>query len=90
MNDRMKRVQVKWVDSVACYRRTWESVEQADRGSAADDTLCVFVGFLFKETKDYIVMCLGYGIENGKPYSVDARFKIPKCAIKEIRELRIK
>ena len=90
MNDRMKRVQVTWVDSISPARRRWESIESADAEVDRTDMGCVFVGFLFKETKDSITLCLGYGVEDGEPFSVDGRFKIPKCAIKEIRELRIK
>ena len=74
----MKVVVIDWVDSVRAF--DWTLLEEVDEKSLD----CISVGFLLKETDNYVTIAQNYGI---KPEQVCNIITIPKCSIKNIREI---
>lgn len=77
----MKIVEIDWVDSVRAF--DWTLMEDVDEKSLD----CVSVGFLLKETDEHITIAQNYGI---KPEQVCNLITIPKCSIRNIREIKQK
>ena len=75
----MKIVVIDWVDSVRAF--DWTLMEDVDEKSLD----CVSVGFLLKETDEHITIAQNYGI---KPEQVCNLITIPKCSIRNIREIK--
>ena len=75
----MRIIKINWVDSVRAS--DWTLLEDID-----DKPLdCVSVGFLIKETDEQITIAQNYGI---KPEQVCNLMTIPRCSIKDIKELK--
>lgn len=75
---RMKTVVIEWVDSVRAF--DWTLLEEVDEKSLD----CISVGFLLKETDNCVTIAQNYGIN---PEQVCNIITIPKCSIKNIREI---
>lgn len=73
----MKIVFIKWIDSVRSF--DWTLLEDVD----ANFMDCESVGFLIKETGEYVTIAQNYGL---KPEQVCNLITIPKCSIKSIKE----
>ena len=69
---------IEWVDSVRAF--DWTLLEDVDEKSLD----CISVGFLLKETDNCVTIAQNYGI---KPEQVCNIITIPKCSIKNIREI---
>jgi hypothetical protein len=74
-----KIIVIDWVDSIRSF--DWTLIEDIDE-KLLD---CVSVGFLLKETDDCITIAQNYGLE---PEQVCNLITIPKCSIKNIREIK--
>ena len=74
-----KIIVIDWVDSIRSF--DWTLIEDVDENSLE----CVSVGFILKETDDYITIAQNYGLE---PEQVCNLITIPKCSIKNIREIK--
>ena len=75
----MRIIKINWVDSVRAS--DWTLLEDVD-----DKLLdCVSVGFLIKETNEQITIAQNYGI---KPEQVCNLMTIPRCSIRDIKELK--
>lgn len=75
----MRIIKINWVDSVRAS--DWALLEDID-----DKPLdCVSVGFLIKETDEQITIAQNYGI---KPEQVCNLMTIPRCSIRDIKELK--
>ena len=75
----MKIVVIDWVDSVRAF--DWTLMEDVDEKSLD----CVSVGFLLNETEEHVTIAQNYGL---KPKQVCNLITIPKCSIKNIREIK--
>ena len=75
----MRIIKINWVDSVRAS--DWELLEDVDN-KLLD---CVSVGFLIKETDEQITIAQNYGI---KPEQVCNLMTIPRCSIRDIKELK--
>ena len=75
----MKIVVIDWVDSVRAF--DWTLMEDVDEKPVN----CTSVGFLLKETDDYVTIAQNYGLE---PEQVCNLITIPKCSIRNIREIK--
>ena len=75
----MKIVVIDWVDSVRAS--DWVLMEDVDEKPVN----CTSVGFLLKETDDYITIAQNYGLE---PEQICNLITIPKCSIRNIREIK--
>ena len=75
----MKIVLIEWVDSVRAF--DWSLLEDVDEKSMD----CISVGFLLKETDNYVTIAQNYGL---KPEQVCNLITIPKCSIKNIRKIK--
>jgi hypothetical protein len=75
----MKTVVIDWVDSVRAF--DWTLIEDVDEKSLD----CISVGFLLNETKEHVTIAQNYGI---KPEQVCNLITIPKCSIRNIREIK--
>ena len=75
----MKIVVIDWVDSVRAF--DWTLIEDVDEKSLD----CISVGFLLKETDNHVTIAQNYGI---KPEQVCNLITIPKCSIRNIREIK--
>ena len=75
----MKIVVIDWVDSVRAS--DWVLMEDVNEKSLD----CVSIGFLIKETNKHVTIAQNYG-EN--PEQVCNLMTIPKCSIRNIRELK--
>lgn len=73
----MKIVFIKWIDSVRSF--DWTLLEDVDSNSMD----CESVGFLIKETREYVTIAQNYGL---KPEQVCNLITIPKCSIISIKE----
>lgn len=74
-----KIIVIDWVDSIRDF--DWTPIEDVDENSLD----CVSVGFMLKETDDYVTIAQNYGLE---PEQVCNLITIPKCSIKNIREIK--
>ena len=75
----MKIVVIDWVDSVRAS--DWVLMEDVNEKSLD----CVSIGFLIKETNKNITIAQNYGTN---PEQVCNLMTIPKCSIRNIRELK--
>ena len=75
----MKIVVIDWVDSIRAF--DWTLIEDVDEKSLD----CVSVGFLLKETDKHVTIAQNYGL---KPEQVCNLITIPKCSIRNIREIK--
>lgn len=75
----MKIVMIDWVDSVRAF--DWTLIDEVDEKSMD----CISVGFLLKETDECVTIAQNYGL---KPKQVCNLITIPKCSIKNIREIK--
>lgn len=76
-----KIVIIDWADSVKAS--DWTFIEDVDEKPVD----CISVGFLLKETDNHITIAQNYGL---KPEQVCNLITIPKCSIKNIREIKDK
>ena len=74
-----KIVVIDWADSVRAS--DWTFIEDVDEKPVD----CISVGFLLKETDEHITIAQNYGI---KPEQVCNLITIPKCSIRNIREIK--
>lgn len=74
-----KIIVIEWIDSVRAF--DWTLIEDVDEKSLD----CVSVGFLLKETDDYVTIAQNYGLE---PKQVCNLITIPKCSIRNIKEIK--
>lgn len=81
-SDPPHKVYVEWVDIIATDGG-WHSVEELDEWIATESDTVHQVGFLYKETKEYIVLIDSYFTGDLKGYAV----KIPKGCIVKITRL---
>ena len=77
-----QKVYVEWVDIIATDGG-WHSVDELDQWLATESDTVYQVGFLYKETKDYIVVIDSYFSADLKGYAV----KIPRGCIIKIEKL---
>lgn len=74
-----KIVLIDWKDSVK--NSDWTLMEDVDEKPVN----CISIGFLLKETDDYVTIAQNYGLE---PEQVCNLITIPKCSIKNIMEIK--
>ena len=77
----MKKVIIDWVDSVRAS--DWTYTEDID-GKTMN---CISIGFLLKETDDSVTIAQNYGLN---PEQVCNLMTIPKCSIRNVREIKEK
>ena len=75
----MKIVVIDWVDSARAF--DWTLMEDVDEKSLD----CISIGFLLKETDSHVTIAQNYGL---KPEQVCNLITIPKCSIRNIREIK--
>jgi len=76
----MKIVRIEWLD--ICHGQTnWSFIDQLDLGPLE----CVSVGFLIKETDEYISIAENYNESEGL---VADTMTFPKAIVKKVEELR--
>lgn len=78
--EELKKVQIKWVDSARCDG--WQFFEDVE----ANNVECESVGYLVKETEQGFVISSTIGIN---PPQVCQYISIPKCAVKDYKEISI-
>lgn len=75
----MKIVVIDWVDSVRAS--DWVLMEDVNEKPVN----CTSIGFLLKETDDYVTIAQNYGLE---PEQICNLITIPKFSIRNIREIK--
>ena len=81
----MKLVKVTWIDSLIASRR-WTFRSEVDETDFLQKMIHTSVGYLVKETKDYIALSQSHQnhvYEDGDQ-SVDEPLVIPKVAVRKI------
>lgn len=80
----MRLVLIEWVDSSG--GSGWIPVDEIEE----EPIIIRSVGWVLRETKDIIVIAAHHGQRNGRttPEQVHSEMKIPKVAIKRVRNLR--
>lgn len=79
---RMEIVEVEWIDS--CGNAAWRSVEHDDE--EITDLSCKTVGYLFKRTKDRVVVALNQSATG----NVGDTIAIPRSAVRRMSVLKKK
>lgn len=69
---------VEWIDSESDHG--WGKIKDSEISTA----LCITIGFLVKENKDFIMMSHSWDKEND---SINGTIQIPKVAIKKKRKV---
>lgn len=82
-----KLLYIKWADAVGDPENGWKDPKSTEEFFERTDNVCHEVGFLFKETKDYI--CLISWYMPGDVTLTHHRMMIPKRWVLERRELDI-
>lgn len=70
-----KLLYIKWIDSVSLYTGGWHSFEDIE---GMEPTMIDTVGYLIKETKDYITVASSLN-----PFEASGDICIPKVCIKQ-------
>lgn len=79
--DPLPKVYVEWIDIVATDGG-WHSAEELDEWIDTEPNVVHQIGFLYKETPEYVVLIDSYFTGDLKGYAV----KIPKgCIVKIVR-----
>ena len=76
-------LEIKWTDTFG-YNGWYdeESIDKKTRGDSEE-----FVGYFLKETKDFIIICMG--LDNNKDFvSFNSPHWIPRGFIKSIKKLK--
>jgi len=68
----LKKVLVTWVDSAGTAH--WDDIKEAEE---LEPVICETIGFLVKETKDYITVVQSYANQEGVMHALS----IPKVAV---------
>lgn len=77
-------LEIKWVDTFGY--NGWYDEKEIDKKTRSDD-FEKFIGYFIKETKDFIIICMGWdGNVDFNSYSKPTW--IPKGFIKSIRKLK--
>ncbi len=79
-------VYIKWTDAIG-KPESWETLDDALEWGDKDYWHVETVGWILKETKEYILMASKRGLQVGEDTHYGQLFKLPKPWILERREL---
>lgn len=83
---KFEAVYLEWEDAME-YNSGWHDLENTVKDSK-DMVICILIGFIIDETKDYILVSSHYIIDNINN-SVGTPFKIPKAYIRKRKTLKL-
>lgn len=84
----MKKIYIRWCDATSRYE-SWSSLEDSLNWANSNFWEIEEIGWLLKETKEYILIAGKVGFENGKEPLYGQVTKIPKTWIKQREEILI-
>lgn len=83
---KFEAVYIEWEDAME-FNSGWHDLENSIK-DAEDIVICILIGFILDETKDYILVSSHYIID-GMNNSVGTPFKIPKSYIRKRKKINL-
>ena len=85
--EKYKLVKIGWADAIENLNG-WHTIEEALEWATDDDWVVHQVGWILKETADYILLAGKHNdASGGRDFTWGGLFKIPKPWIKYLKEL---
>lgn len=82
----MRMVYIEWIDSYFPFPQGWQDLEDIEEEVEEHTFICKSVGFLYTESKDYVVILQNLDGEDERSSGI---LKIPKKAITKMEDLVI-